>query len=63
MFVEILRDLMRFFNRGITGIVSTKTQQLFEYSIKAMTKIMGGHGAAGALSGNQLKDITAIIKL
>ena len=54
---------MRFFDKGITGIVSTKTQQLYEFSIKSMESIMGGHNAAGALHGNQLKDITAIIKL
>ena len=62
-FVEILRDLMRFFDKGITGIVTTKTQQLYEYSIKAMSVIMGGHSTQGALHGNQLKDITAILKL
>jgi hypothetical protein len=54
---------MRFFDKGLTGIVTTKTQQLYEYSIKAMTVIMGGHSTQGALHGNQLKDITAIIKL
>ena len=56
-FVELLRDLMRFFDRGISGIVTVKTKALFEYSINAISTTMGhystiGHTASGRLSGN-----------
>ena len=62
-FVETLRDLMDFFDRGIAGIVGEKAKQLFEFSINSITTTMEARdGQTGRLQADQLADLTALLK-
>ena len=55
---------MQFFKAGLSGIASTNGKQLFEYSINSIRNIMSSfEHSGGHLFGNQLTDVTALIKL
>lgn len=63
-FVEMLRDLMRHFNEGLTGITTTNGKQMFEYSINTVRNLMSAFEQRGGhLFGHQLQDIMALLKL
>ena len=62
-FLEILRDLMRHFGQGAKGLGIRNGKALFEFSINAIRNVMSAYESRGGhIFGNQLTDITALVK-
>lgn len=62
-FIEILRDFLRCFDQGAKGLGVRNGKSLFEFCINAVRSIMSAYESRGGhLFGNQLSDITALLK-
>ena len=62
-YIEMLRDLMRHFGIGAQGLGASNGKALYEFAINAIRNTMSAYESRGGhLFGNQLADISAMIK-